>query len=98
MTRLPLLLLTGLCFAAPALAFDQTTMFGAGSSYVTSKVTSTPFENKLLGAARDDAASFVATDGQVRGVRLEQALRWLRKQHPTLAANDRELAEAILAQ
>jgi uncharacterized protein (TIGR02448 family) len=34
----------------------------------------------------------------VRGARLEQALRWLRKQHPELAANDRELAEAILAQ
>lgn len=96
--RILLVLLTGLCVATPVLAFDQTTMFGARSSYVTSKITSTPFENKLLGAARDDAASFVATDGRVRGARLEQALRWLRKQHPELAANDRELAEAILAQ
>ncbi|KSW24882.1 conserverd hypothetical protein [Pseudomonas citronellolis] len=93
-----LFLLTGLCLATPVLAFEQTTMFVAGSSYVTSKVTSTPFENKLLGAARDDAASYIATDGRVRGARLEQALRWLRTQHPELAANDRELAEAILAQ
>lgn len=98
MKRSLLLLLAGLCLADTALALEQTTMFSAGSSYVTSKLTSTPFENKLLGAARDDAASFVATDGRVRGACLEQALRWLRQQHPALAANDRELAEAILAQ
>ncbi|MEK2657344.1 DUF2388 domain-containing protein [Pseudomonas aeruginosa] len=66
--------------------------------YVTSKLTSTPFENKLLRDARGDAASFVASDGSIRGARLEAALRWLRVAHPELAASDQELAEAILAQ
>ncbi|PYA79925.1 Holliday junction resolvase, partial [Pseudomonas aeruginosa] len=45
-----------------------------------------------------DAASFVASDGSIRGARLEAALRWLRVAHPELAASDQELAEAILAQ
>ncbi|MFX5797450.1 DUF2388 domain-containing protein, partial [Acinetobacter baumannii] len=48
--------------------------------------------------ARGDAASFVASDGSIRGARLEAALRWLRVAHPELAASDQELAEAILAQ
>ncbi|MCV0285198.1 DUF2388 domain-containing protein [Pseudomonas aeruginosa] len=87
------------CLLAPAAhAFDTTTAFTAKSLYVTSKLTSTPFENKLLGDARGDAASFVASDGSIRGARLEAALRWLRVAHPELAASDQELAEAILAQ
>ncbi|MFV3305108.1 DUF2388 domain-containing protein [Pseudomonas sp. NY15181] len=95
----PLLLLLPMSFCAlPAQAFDQTTQFPVGTSYVTSKLTSTPFENKLLRSARDDAAGFIATAGELRGARLEAALHWLRERHPALAANDRELAEAILAQ
>ncbi|MGV8534195.1 Holliday junction resolvase, partial [Pseudomonas aeruginosa] len=50
------------CLLAPAAhAFDTTTAFTAKSLYVTSKLTSTPFENKLLRDARGDAASFVAS-------------------------------------
>ncbi|MCP1621607.1 DUF2388 domain-containing protein [Pseudomonas nitroreducens] len=90
---LPLLLTCSL----PAWAFDQTTQFPVATSYATSQVTSAPFDNKLLRGARDDAAQFVATDGALRGARLEAALHWLRQRHPELAANDRELAEAILA-
>ncbi|KAF1053038.1 MAG: hypothetical protein GAK43_01609 [Stenotrophomonas maltophilia] len=96
--RYLIFLFAGLCTATPALAFDQTTDLAVRSSYITSKLTTTPFENKLLQAARDDAASFVASAGEVRGAQLEQALRWLRDRHPELAASDRELAEAILAQ
>ncbi|MNN04884.1 hypothetical protein D3C76_683950 [compost metagenome] len=87
-----------LCLATPAAAFDLTTQLGVGTTYATSDVSSRPFEKRLLDAARDDAASFVASDGQLRGAQLEQALHWLRHEHPDLAANDRELAEAILAQ
>ncbi|MCJ1886169.1 DUF2388 domain-containing protein [Pseudomonas sp. LA21] len=95
----PLLILLPLSLLAlPALAFDQTTQFPVRTSYITSKLTSAPFENKLLRSARDDAAGFIATAGELRGARLEAALHWLRERHPALAANDRELAEAILAQ
>lgn len=95
----PLLILLPLSLLAlPALAFDQTTQFPVRTSYITSKLTSAPFENKLLRSARDEAAGFIATAGELRGARLEAALHWLRERHPALAANDRELAEAILAQ
>ncbi|MFV3367064.1 DUF2388 domain-containing protein [Pseudomonas sp. NY15435] len=95
--RTLLLLLPLLTCSLPAQAFDQTTQFPVATSYATSKVTSAPFDNKLLRSARDDAALFVASDGALRGARLEAALHWLRREHPGLAANDRELAEAILA-
>lgn len=66
--------------------------------YATSKVTSAPFDNKLVLAARDDAAAFIATDGQWRGARLESALDYLRRTQPKLHARDLELAQAILVQ
>lgn len=66
--------------------------------YATSKVTSAPFDNKLVLAARDDAAAFIATDGQWRGARLESALDYLRRTQPELHASDLELAQAILVQ
>ncbi|RMT65634.1 hypothetical protein ALP29_05017 [Pseudomonas syringae pv. avii] len=66
--------------------------------YATSKVTSAPFDNKLVLAARDDAAAFIATDGQWRSARLESALDYLRRTQPKLHASDLELAQAILVQ
>ena len=66
--------------------------------YATSKVTSAPFDNKLVLAARDDADAFIATDGQWRGARLESALDYLRRTQPKLHASDLELAQAILVQ
>ncbi|MCR7717227.1 DUF2388 domain-containing protein, partial [Pseudomonas aeruginosa] len=45
---------------------------------------------------RDDAASFVASQGDIRGSHLEAALRHIRGKLPSLAANDMQLAQAIL--
>lgn len=53
-------------------------------------------EQKLLIAARDDAAAFVASHGAITGARLEAALQLLRPRHPN--ASDTQLAVAILAQ
>ncbi|WP_442513497.1 DUF2388 domain-containing protein [Pseudomonas promysalinigenes] len=61
------------------------------SSYITSR------DHKLVLAAQDDAGSFVASNGEIRGPFLEQALQQVRAQHPTLQASDMELANAILA-
>jgi len=68
------------------------------SAYATSKVTSAPFDKKVIVAARDDAAAFIATDGQWRGARLESALDYLRRTQPKLHVSDLELAQAILVQ
>jgi uncharacterized protein (TIGR02448 family) len=83
---------------SPAQAFDTTTQSLVKTGYVTSQVTSAPFDNKLVLAARDDAAAFIASDGRFRGVRLEAALRNLRHNHAKLRASDLELAQAILVQ
>lgn len=79
-------------------AFDLSTQNLVVSGYATSKVTSAPFDHKLILAARDDAAAFVATDGQWRGARLESALDYLHRTRPKLNAGDLELARAILVQ
>jgi uncharacterized protein (TIGR02448 family) len=96
--RYLLAVLLALSWTVPALALDTSTEGVVASGYVTSKVTSAPFDRKLILAAQDDAAAFVATDGQWRAARLESALHALRQAHPGLRASDTELAQAILVQ
>ena len=55
------LLLFG-CSAGSAMAFDVTTA-AVVQSYVSSQLTSAPFDNKLIAEAREDAAGFVASEG-----------------------------------
>lgn len=62
-----------------------------GSTYLTFK------DNKLVIPAREDAGSFVASDGAIRGPYLEALLKQLRAEQPQLQASDMELASAILA-
>jgi len=79
-------------------AMDVTTQSLVASGYVTSQVTTAPFDRKLVIQARDDAAAFVASDGLIRGSRLQAALNSLRHAHPHHSVGDLELAEAILVQ
>ncbi|MBM3104628.1 DUF2388 domain-containing protein [Pseudomonas sp. P66] len=69
----------------------------AASTDATSDVSSSFRDDKIVRAARDDAASFVASHGEIRGVKLESAFAHIRKQAPTLQASDAQLAQAILA-
>ena len=96
--RFSLLALLALCWTQSANAFDLTTQNVVLSVYVTSKVTSAPFDHKLIRAAQDDAAVFVASDGQIRGAQMESALRYLRQNPPKLNVSDLELAQIILVQ
>ncbi len=65
----------------------------------TSDVTSRISDMKVVSEARDEAASFVASGGNIRGARLEAALGSLRSAFPEAQqASDVALAEAILAQ
>ncbi|AWT11862.1 DUF2388 domain-containing protein [Stutzerimonas frequens] len=61
------------------------------STYLTFK------DNKLVVPAREDAGSFVASNGEIRGPYLEAALQQMRREQPELQASDMELATAILA-
>lgn len=67
------------------------------STNATSDVSSSLRDNKIVQQAREDAASFVASHGEIRGARLESALAWLRIQLPAVQATDAQWAQAILA-
>lgn len=64
----------------------------------TSDTTTSIRDMKVVVQARDDAASFVASAGQIRGAQLEAALHLLRSEvEEARDASDLQLAEAILA-
>jgi uncharacterized protein (TIGR02448 family) len=63
----------------------------------SSDATSSLRDNKVVLDARDDAAAFVASQGQIRGVQLEAAFAHIRQQVPALQGDDLQLASAILS-
>ena len=88
-----------LAFIAPvhASSFGGTSA-GAGSASSGASSGSTSGNDKLVLQAREDAAGFVASDGRIRGARLEAALRALREESAQArVASDMALARAILA-
>ena len=71
---------------------------GTSAGGTSASSGSTSGDDKVVLAARADAARFVATDGQLRGAMLEAALQHLREHDPDLQAqDDMRLARAILA-
>ncbi len=80
---------------AGSLAASSAGTSAAGSS---ASSASSNGNDKVVLQARDDAASFVASDGRIRGAQLEAALRHLRERNAdALRASDMQLAKAILA-
>ncbi|MCY1400225.1 hypothetical protein D9M71_153010 [compost metagenome] len=64
----------------------------------TSDTTTSIRDSKIVIQAKEDAASYIATDGDIRGARLEAAFNTLRQRVPEARdASDQVLAEAILA-
>ncbi len=61
-----------------------------GSTYLTFR------HHKLIVAAQDDAGSYVASNGSIKGPYLEAAMQQVRTDNPGLKATDMELANAIL--
>ncbi|QVM91568.1 DUF2388 domain-containing protein [Pseudomonas entomophila] len=87
--------------AANATSFVVTTdaVVGAvaATTDATSDISSSFRDDKIVQAARDDAASFVGSEGAIRGAKLESAFMHIRQQLPELQASDAQLARAILA-
>ncbi|MEQ7921016.1 DUF2388 domain-containing protein [Xanthomonas sp. WHRI 1810A] len=64
----------------------------------TSDTTTSIRDSKIVLAAKDDAASYVATRGDIHGAQLDAAFATLRERLPEARnASDQVLAEAILA-
>ena len=99
MIRIALGCALALALSAPAYASSFAgTSAGAGSASSGASSGSTSGNDKVVLQAREDAAGFVASDGRIRGARLEAALRQLRADSAEArAASDMELARAILA-
>jgi uncharacterized protein (TIGR02448 family) len=103
MNRLALALaLLGCLVSGPAFGGASTagSSAGAATSGVGSSASSqmTSPDEKIVRQAKDDAASFVASDGRIRGAQLEAALRYLRDRSAAAQrASDLQLARAILA-
>jgi uncharacterized protein (TIGR02448 family) len=70
----------------------------ATSAGVSASLYSTFKDHKLMIPARDDASSFVASGGAIRGVYLESVMQQIRQDNPGLDASDEDLARAILIQ
>ncbi|WP_201188910.1 DUF2388 domain-containing protein [Pseudomonas fluorescens] len=70
----------------------------ATSAGVSASLYSTFKDHKLMIPARDDASSFVASGGAIRGVYLESVMQQIRHDNPGLDASDEDLARAILIQ
>jgi uncharacterized protein (TIGR02448 family) len=98
-TVLTTVLTTSLAAASPAIASSFAgTSAGASSGGSSASSGSTSGDDKVIVQARDDAASFVASDGRLRGARLEAALHLLRERDAQARdASDMALAQAILA-
>lgn len=70
----------------------------ATSAGVSASLYSTFKDDKLMIPAKDDASSFVASGGTIRGVYLESVMQQIRQDNPGLNVSDEELARAILVQ
>lgn len=96
---LGLFLLADLAQAQTVVATSNIIVRAFGRSIdFTSDTTTSIRDAKVVREARDDAASYVASQGDIRGAQLEAAFNTLRERVPQArSATDQDLAEAILA-
>ncbi|VVO32086.1 DUF2388 domain-containing protein [Pseudomonas fluorescens] len=87
-----------LCLPFGSVMADVDAKDVATSAGVSASLYSTFKDDKLAIPARDDASSFIASEGTIRGVYLESVLNRIRQENPGLNASDEELAKAILIQ
>lgn len=96
---LGLFLITDLAQAQTVVATSNIIVRAFGRSIdFTSDTTTSIRDSKVVIAAKDDAASYVATGGDIHGAQLDAAFDTLRSRVPQARdASDQTLAEAILA-
>ena len=96
---LGLLMLAGMAQAQTLKATSNIVVRAFGRTIdFTSDTTTSIRDSKIVLAAKDDAASYVATNGDIHGAQLDAAFDTLRERLPEARnASDQVLAEAILA-
>ena len=96
MRRTSSLLLAGLFLAASTQVFAVNLKDVLSSGATTASTYLTFKDNKMIIPAQDDASSYVASNGEIRGPYLEAAIQKIRADHPDVQASDMELATASL--
>ncbi|WP_413585091.1 DUF2388 domain-containing protein [Bdellovibrio sp. HCB274] len=76
-------------------------VFITGYTIVTSLIpfvstTGLPADMQVYNEAKDDAAMFVATEGEVRGVYFQRALELFKKRYPDVKVSDSIVAQTII--
>lgn len=90
-------LLLGTCMIVQTASADGLLRDVLSSGATTASTYLTFKDRKLVAAAEEDASSFVASAGEIRGPHLEAALQRLRNDNPDLQnTDDMALASAIL--
>ena len=85
-------------FASSFVVTTDTLVRATGmTSNATSDITNSFRDDKIVLEARDDAASFVASEGAIRGAYLQAALQVLRQAPEYAGYSDLQLAAALLA-
>jgi uncharacterized protein (TIGR02448 family) len=74
---------------------EATTMSPFATTFGPTLTTS--YARKEIVAAQDDIANFVASNGKIRTARFENAMAIVRQMNNVQAAQDMELAQAVLA-
>ncbi|MFZ3186155.1 MAG: DUF2388 domain-containing protein [Pseudomonas sp.] len=71
-------------------------VISSGATTASTYLTFRKHDHKLIVAAQEDASSFIASGGTIRGPYLEAVMYQVRADHPDLQVSDQELAQAIL--
>lgn len=66
--------------------------------FTTGATFGMPLSKRIIENAKEDAANFVGSNGQVRGAQLQQALNYIRQANPAAQASDMDLANLILTE
>ena len=74
---------------------DSSTLYSIGGTLLASAFTTEP--RTFLSFAKDDATSFVASNGAIRGAQFERAVRDYHSHSPAPHMSDDQLAQAIAA-
>jgi len=97
--------LTTASMANAELLCSQPQNYARCNTLATTELTFTPFiittaissAFKIIVDAKEDAAAFIATEGEVRTAAFENAVNFVRTANPQAEVSDFEIASAILS-
>ena len=92
-----LALVLSMVIAQTAMASHPSGLTATSQSTFSKAVVGEDAERRIIREANDDAATFLASEGEIRGSLLEDAIKVIRENHPDMTTKeDADIAAAIL--